>query len=266
MLGFKKKYDVVFGIGAACSCTMSLRAAGLQYLSFPYDWLYGSTVERRMEILCNDFSGFLDVGDLTFLQKHLKNGMDIYKNEKTGMVFNHDFQGGMELSESFKGVARKYDRRITRLLTLLRTARSVLVVYMDPPGSQSTDIPSIIEAQRILQQRYSCRVDFVFFKMQREGFSDQMYGANVRVFSFDYQDHSPGVDVWDVDNKAVAKLLSKFYRCRDYRTREERKNQEIRLRRQKYERVGADSAWKYFIRRTSMNLNRFMMKYIKREY
>ena len=35
----REHFDLIIGLGPACSCTMSLRRAGLQHLSFPYDWI-----------------------------------------------------------------------------------------------------------------------------------------------------------------------------------------------------------------------------------
>ena len=40
----KQHYDFVFSLGQACSCSSSLRAAKLQYASYPFDWLYGSDI------------------------------------------------------------------------------------------------------------------------------------------------------------------------------------------------------------------------------
>ena len=50
-----KKYDFVFSIGEACSCTQVLRQQGLQNASYPFDWLFGSTLVKRCEILANEF-------------------------------------------------------------------------------------------------------------------------------------------------------------------------------------------------------------------
>lgn len=33
------RYDLIVGMGKACSCSMSLRKAGLQHLSLPFDWM-----------------------------------------------------------------------------------------------------------------------------------------------------------------------------------------------------------------------------------
>ena len=36
---FDKRYDICFGIGEACVCSQVLRKAGLQKLSYPFDWV-----------------------------------------------------------------------------------------------------------------------------------------------------------------------------------------------------------------------------------
>lgn len=73
-----RKYDFIFGIGRACACSQSLRRAGLQLLSLPWDWLAinpkpeGSDLHIRLHIMENGFSDWLNKEDLVFAG-HMRN-------------------------------------------------------------------------------------------------------------------------------------------------------------------------------------------------
>ena len=54
-----EKYDLIFGIGEACSCTQILRKSLLQNCSYPLDWLYGLDFSKRVDILVSEFSDFI---------------------------------------------------------------------------------------------------------------------------------------------------------------------------------------------------------------
>lgn len=61
---FETQYDLVFGIGGACSCSQILRKCCLQFNSYPYDWLFGADILTRVSILINDYKDFINFGDL----------------------------------------------------------------------------------------------------------------------------------------------------------------------------------------------------------
>lgn len=256
-------YDVVVGIGGACSCSQCLREAELQYLSFPYDWLYGASIERRTELLCRGFTDFLNMGDLEFIKHHPYNGMDVYKNKTTDFIHNHDFPMGMALPESFGDVFAKYQRRISRLLGLLETARSILVVYINVPGADPIEDSSVIKARELMRLRYPVKVDFLYFKMQKEGFVEYTCGEGVRVVSYDYQSHLPGAEAYHVDSKSVVDILTARYACRDYRNEEEKEAGRKRMQMMRGVRMEAKSAFDYRVKRLKMNFDRFIEKHIK---
>ena len=61
-----KTYDFVFGLGRACACTQTLRKAGLQHLSLPWDWIavdYNPTepdLLERVNIIRTDFKDWFN--------------------------------------------------------------------------------------------------------------------------------------------------------------------------------------------------------------
>ena len=124
----KKKYDLVFSLGAACSCAQTLIGANLRQFSSPFDWLFGSDFSGRCEILSSNFQRFLEEKDLTYSYSERSVSCDAYYNNYNSLTFNHDFETKKELKETYPAVKEKYDRRINRLLQKIQKANSILIV------------------------------------------------------------------------------------------------------------------------------------------
>lgn len=153
----REKYDFIFPLGAACSCTQVLRAAGLQYRSLPFDWLYGSNVVARSQIVASGFETWLrkeNMAHVGYFNLDEKRKL-IYRNSLTGIIFNHDFLEGEEFDESFRKVSAKYNRRIERLLGAIRNSRTVLAVFLDSPDTAIiADDEELIAARRNLEAAF----------------------------------------------------------------------------------------------------------------
>lgn len=226
---FKKKYDLAFGVGAACSCTQVLRAAGLQYLSFPFDWVFGATIEDRVDCICEHFSEFLNITDLEFLQVHPFNGKDIYVNKKTGIVFNHDFPSGIPLSQGLTGVKLKYDRRSARLLSLIEKSNRILVLWVghaETNEQNSTRKSSWESAAEYIEERlcrsFGHKFDLLLLK-HKDGVSMDKreivrYSRRVTMVSFDFKSMKDDAPEYAVNTKSLVRLLKKRYRVKDYRS------------------------------------------------
>lgn len=129
------KYDFIFSIGEACSCTSILRINDLQFQSYPLDWLYGGNIKTRTDCICNDFKDFINVEDLVKIgERENPCPCDIYLNAKNQIVFNHDFELHKNLADIYPAVKEKYDRRIKRLYNNIQDANSILIVYVDVPS------------------------------------------------------------------------------------------------------------------------------------
>lgn len=130
----KRSYDLIFGIGEACSCTQSLRDSKLQVFSYPFDWLFGSNFEGRVSILLSEFYRFIDKDDLRYTSYTPSIKCDAYTSTFNGITFNHDFLKSVEFDEMYELVKTKYKRRITRLLSQIKNAKSILIVYLETPS------------------------------------------------------------------------------------------------------------------------------------
>lgn len=131
----KQKYDFIFSLGAACSCTQMLRKAQLQFASYPLDWLFGSDLAGRVDIVASRFERFLEIDDLGYAYSERSISCDAYHNAFNDLTFNHDFEAGKDLKETYPAVKEKYDRRIKRLLDRIDQAESVLGVFIETPDS-----------------------------------------------------------------------------------------------------------------------------------
>lgn len=152
---FKIKYDFIFSIGEACSCTQSLRAVGLQNRSFPFDWVYKSTLMERTEMIQNNFQNWLSENAMEHLGERLSNNTprNVYRNKLTGVVFNHDFPAQQALEKSYPAVEAKYNRRIARLYSLIRSSQNVLVVFLSAPNTTNHySTEQIIQSEKTLSE------------------------------------------------------------------------------------------------------------------
>ena len=259
---FMTRYDLVFGLGFACSCSESLRAAGLQLLSFPYDWIaptvgpdtdYGHELRDRIREIEDEFSQWLQPDELEFVHASESTGKDIYASRRLGHTFNHDFPLGASYDEMFPVVREKYHRRAERLLGLIRSARRVLVVRVDRPDLPvPTDVADCQDAVRALEGKFApARFDFlqVSFEAGRKEVREEAFGGNVTRWTLDYHDHRPGAGSWQVDIPLLGGLLRERYSVRDYRTRAERKAFAAERRQKRYAKLGARNFLEYQILR-----------------
>lgn len=140
-----KIYDLIISIGEACSCTQCLRLLKLQNFSYPFDWLCGSSFQKRIDIITSDFKDFINKEDLVFSHSEEAISRNAYKNTSNGLVFNHDFLNTIPFDEAYEEVREKYDRRSSRLLDKIRTSSKVLFIYMSLPNSPTPlDINEIL--------------------------------------------------------------------------------------------------------------------------
>lgn len=254
----KSQYDLVFGLGNACSCTQTLREAGLQFLSFPFDWVILSGADDlrcRVETIANGFSGWFEKGDLRKIGVYAPGNKDIYRNEATGTIFNHEFRCGASLDAAYPAVRAKYDRRIRRFLGLLASSKKILIVRIDRPDQvPPTSEAECREALRHLRALYpSAHFDLLHLAM-KDGVSvedrlvEDLGDGLVRV-SFDYCDRSAGVEPYAVRFDVAAAAVRAVADVRDYRTCAEKRAYRRAKKLAHWARYGATSALGYRLAR-----------------
>ncbi len=216
---FIKKYDLAFSLGAACSCTQALIGADLWQFSSPFDWLWGSDFLGRVKILISDFDRFLkreDFSNCKYNNGDAKNLCDVYKNEYTGLVLNHDFPAGISFEKSYPSILEKYNRRINRLLKNIESAKSVLIVYIETPNAQKhSAADDILSGWQQIHHKYpDKKIDLLYLindnQMKPREYKETILSENITKIVANYKCQTPDVLPYVVDNSFLVKLLSKY--------------------------------------------------------
>ena len=259
----KRKYDLAFAMGRACSCSQALRAAGLQFASFPFDWaepLGPNSLAELVETICSDFANWFEKEDLILSsQDELANWetseADAYHNRRTGYFFPHDFARGSDFDKVYDKVAEKYRRRIARLYELLKSAKRVLLVRIDSPVQGFvTTAESCVDARARLMAKFpGVAFDFIYLTIDpSRSFAERLeekVSEGVLHISFDYVCHRPGAPGYMTETHQVVKVLQTRAKVRDYRTREERQDYVRKRRQTRWAKYGAKSFWGYQLAR-----------------
>ena len=272
----KEKFDLAFGLGPACSCTMSLRRAGLQHLSFPYDWIgpkentpeFDIDVRTRAEQIAAEFHGWLNPAD--FMKFDPPDGAlaprDCYFNEGLRLLFIHDFPKGSDFETEFPKIKEKYRRRIGRLLELIRSSKRVLLLRVDRPDLRArTSVEDCKAAVRILSEKFApakfellllhCEADRPF-----ENLLETDHGDGVRSIVFDYRGVIPDLPSFQPNFSLIERLLTSRFSVRDYRTSAERAEKKRRERQAKYRQYGVSNWWQLRLARWRKRLARHFVK------
>lgn len=166
LMKINKTYDVCFGVGEACMCSQSLRAAGLQFASYPFDWVGSLNPLRCAQILAADFKDYINREDFEYRGSNAKNGLGMYTNTRTGFGHPHDFADRPVIDdEMYKALTDKYSRRISRLCKQLSTAKRALMVAVCVPATPTRSHEELIQVRATVLARYpSLELDLLVFQ------------------------------------------------------------------------------------------------------
>jgi len=194
----KKTYDFVFSLGEACACASNLSANLLREYSCPLDWVSGTNFEQRIAILLNDFDGYFEKDKLELKQntKNIPNVPHIYFfNKENGMGFIHDFphETSFNLDIFFSSIKEKYDRRVKRLLNILKTENlNILCVYIQQRIFEVSN-NEIIYLHEKLRQKFNADIDMLFVK----------YDPSFRMDELTLEDLSENTFIAKLNNKCI---------------------------------------------------------------
>lgn len=210
----RKIYDLIFGIGEACSTTQTLRYLNLQDRSFPLDWCYGADFQVRINLLANKFDRFFEEEDLEFTEIDKGSKKQTFKNKFTGISFNHDFLPDIEFKKQYPEIRSKYDRRIKRLVNAIENSKKVLVVFIELPTSiTSPNITDeiIIDRYQNLSKSYpNTNIDLLYIKHAPSYDFSKIDSSNLlpNIYKFQYNNSSPVPNLPDFTiNYITTKLL-----------------------------------------------------------
>lgn len=207
-----RRYDFIFSLGQACSCTENLRKARMQVFSYPFDWLYGTDLENRVKLLTSNFKGWFNEEDFSFMEDKPGSRFHVYKNRKTGLVFNHDFPQAEDFKTGYASVSGKYGRRVARLLNKIETSPKVLAVYIEQPYTEDFVADAkLIELQRLLAERFGAGViDLLYVHKGRSRQAEwRDVAGGVMILALDYKSTDPNAFDYQVDRRCLSKSLKK---------------------------------------------------------
>ena len=226
-----RKYDVIFAIGEDCHCSIVLRRAKLQLLSFPIDWIglkpedgpkTHSCPKARVDAICADFDRWFEKEDFRFLSQS-EGHPAAYENTRTGWQFYHDFAAFTPFDVAYPPVREKYDRRTTRFLSLRDRAKSMLFVQLDrPTQSCPTTLEEFADCHARLSEKFRGKtVDGLLIRLNKDHSAEHPLVRDVSkgmtLLEFDYSHNIPNKPPYQPDFDVMAKVLRRRFAVRDYR-------------------------------------------------
>ena len=242
------RYDLAFSLGYDCNASLALRRAGLQFYSYPFDWLTRAALAARADLLARRFEGWLDspggLDDLgpvpfeRFAPRHR-----VVVDRASGLEFRHDFPLALPVADALPEVAAKYRRRADRLLESIGRADRVLAVFAVGFRRPDLAMEELVAARRVLAAAFGDKVDVLGLADDAPGGPDrppaaeEAEGGRVRRVSLRCLSETPqGIEVSD---RALAEFLRAQVEVPDPRTPGEKRAHRELVRRREYAKYAA---------------------------
>lgn len=265
-----KEYDFIFSLGFSCGTSQALRAAGLQFASYPLDWTGAHDVLGPVRAIETEFADWMNAEDLDLADVRHGAGFltRAYVNRRTQMGFSHEFSDFDPFEKSLPKVKATYEHRAERFLETLRGARRILAVWAEPPMNVEPDVAAYREALARLRAKCpSAEVDLVaFFESPGCGAPrETVSGDGLSVVAADYRKMEGGVLTHFVDYPQFAGYLRTRVSTPDPRTEEERREYAESARRCGTLRWGPDrSRFRRWLNQRAYKLYRHLERLLQR--
>ena len=268
----KEKYDFIFSLGAACSCSVLLRELGLQYASFPLDWV-GNIHEKSStaflksaELIAKSFPNWMKKENLVRKPSDDTPHHLGYFDSGTDLFCVHEFMTGGNFESEYPSVAEKYARRIKRFNQLLSTSKKVLAVWISDPRADGEvsekDICKVLETLSAAYPKIKFHLFVANLKKNALPASKEatfICQENFVSYSFDYRTIADDPQAWAINNDLFRPLFKK-YRTKDYRTRAEKRANAKREKAKAYEKFKATSTLDFLLTKLKFRIYRHLEK------
>ena len=184
-----KEYDLAFSLGSTCGTSQALRAAGLQYASYPLDWLGTRGVVHMAEFVAGGFAGWFEKEDFELIDVWHGTGFGTraYLNKKTQIGFSHEFSDFMPFDEVFPRIRETYERRAARFMESANAAKRILAAFVELPNLRHATLEEIVEARRLLSKKFSAaQVDILYVGVEEGKLEPELKEVSPGVFLADY--------------------------------------------------------------------------------
>ena len=151
-----KTYDFIFSLGASCAVSMALRDAGLQFASFPFDWIGSPGLLPEVEMVESGFRNWFEREDLKLWDVRHEEGavQRVYKNMRTRFGFPHEFTNAFTFEAGYEKTREKYDRRIARFFKTLKSTKNALGIYLEVATRLRLPDDKLADARRRLAAQF----------------------------------------------------------------------------------------------------------------
>ena len=271
----KERFDLVFGLGAACSCSRMLREYGLQFASFPLDWVGDPCLDASKDlrlttdVVLGGFSDWFAEGNLVRAPQYDSPKHLGYFDKCIRLYFAHDFELYDNFHACYPFVSEKYKRRIARFFRLFGSAKKILIVWIaDPRGCGELgegDLKECVEAfhRAYPSKRFKLLASNCVHGVNPEN-AQVLRGDGYECFSFDYRLVTTGEPTWDVRTELFAPIFGK-YDAVDYRTRAEKKANARREKARAYDKFKSTSVFDYLVTKLQFKVYRHLKRRLERK-
>ena len=206
-----KKYDFILPIGQACYTAYALRKINYRFTSGPFDWVYGAGLESRLKLFLSRFEHFFEKEDLEFVETKEEN--DVYQNNQTGLIFNHDFPKNCNFDQDYIDVFSKYTKRIGKTLKFIDKSKKILLLYIEIPNhALAVDEKKLLELVKKANEMYKGKnIDLLYIRhdqnMEKGRVEYQDLSQNVTIATCYNLDDDPKTPEWVANYEATYKVL-----------------------------------------------------------
>lgn len=259
---WKNQYDFAFSLGESCTCSEVLRRVGMQFFSFPFDWISAFSIRTHADLMATDFVNLMPLDKLVCQGINDEQNAEMVIHSETGMRFYHDFPPGPDLSTTYAGIYGKYRRRIQRLQKCLAGAGHALALYVHAPTFPVTSDADLLYASARMRERFpNADIDllYVYNRPDHGYLAEGIEQVSEHVFKLGMDIRMPPGSNQFISNrkKLIPALRSLFpHGIRDYRTPEERAEWQRRMREKKFAAMHAGTWWEYAVNNFNWRLFR----------
>lgn len=262
----KKTYDFVFSCGYSCAVTQALRAANLQFASFPFDWMATPSFPAAARMVADGFAHWMDRDDLELVDIRRGGIMKhVYRNRRNGFGFVHDFTSFRTFDENYPRESAKYVRRIERFMAMLNAAEKALAINVEWPILPRLSDTELAETRAVFAAKFpKCEFELVYFYEDESAKTPRLIssGGGISVYAVDYRTFVDGEVNHEADNRFLIKWLEENVEVADPRSAEEKATYAKSWERQDRERWKGGSWWRDMVNRTKFRQYRRLEKFL----
>lgn len=249
-----REYDLAFSLGFACGCSQTLRDCGLQFASYPFDWICSPGLVASVDMLTSGFAGWFRRENMMLWDVRITTGVisRLYRDASNGFISVHDYSAANPFETGYGSVMERYARRIASLNGAIRSSRRTLAVYVEHPGNVRLRDDVLISVRDALRAKYpESGFELLYFYEDEaaEVPNEENVADGVVAVAADYRKRLNGEIMHVCRVEVLQEYCRRSVRVFDFRSSEERAAYAERKRRNHSERFGRCGIERWFWRK-----------------